>query len=99
MEAVVFYWRRSAAESTHLHFGVHVCLSKQPTMHRQYAPLLPKNSFTEDMDDVGCESEMHSSKKRRIGVSVACESCRLRKIRVSKPIPLNSSNNPEVTFA
>lgn len=55
-------------------------------MQRQYATILPKKSLKKG-SDVDSEQETHDHKKRRIGVTVACDRCRERKIRVRQPPP------------
>lgn len=69
---------RHGAPSFHTH-----CLSALFTMQRHYATILPKKGLTED-DDVESDTDAQQQKKRRIGVTVACDRCRGRKIRVSK---------------
>lgn len=69
--------RNDGASSFHTHW-VPILI----TMQRHYATILPKKGLTED-DDVESDSEAQNHKKRRIGVTVACDRCRGRKIRVS----------------
>lgn len=69
--------RHDGAPSIHMHFFAALF-----NMQRQYASILPKKSATED-EDADSDAEAQNHKKRRIGVTVACDRCRGRKIRVS----------------